>query len=106
MLGISDSVLPGVSLFQAWSGSPSYPDTILAELLVAPEDVKTALKPPMYSLMTSTHQFIRQSDGTTEIFNFLLDPEDQVNLADSASSREMVKHFEATLNRQLAGSSH
>lgn len=106
VLGISDSVLPGVSLSQAWSANPGYPDTILAELLVAPEDVKTAMKPPMYSLMTSTHQYIRQSDGTTEIFNFLLDPEDQANLADSASSRAMVKQFEATLKHQLAGSSN
>ena len=106
VLGIGDSAFPGVSLSQAWSGSPSYPDTVLSELLVALEDVKTALKPPMYSLVTRTHQYIRQSDGTTEIFNFSLDPEDQNNLADSASSREMLKQFDATLNRQLAGSSH
>jgi arylsulfatase A-like enzyme len=103
LLGVPDSTFPGVSLSQAWSGSASYPDTALAELLLALDDVKSVTKPPMYALVTQTHQYIRQSDGTKELFNFQLDPEDRANLVDSASSQDVVKHFEATLNRRLAG---
>jgi arylsulfatase A-like enzyme len=106
LLGIPNSVLPGVSLTQTWSGTPGYPDTVLAELLVALNDVKSVTKPPMHSLVTRTHQYIRQSDGTQELFNFLFDPEDRTNLADSASARDMAKHFAATLDRRLAGASN
>jgi arylsulfatase A-like enzyme len=103
VVGIPDSTLPGVSLTQTWSANPAYPDTILSELLVALDDVKTVMKPPMHSLVTQTHQYIHQSDGTTEIFNIAPDPESQSNLADSVKGRELAKHFYATLQHQLAG---
>ena len=54
--------------------------------------------------MTRTHQYIRQSDGTAELFDFVADPEDRMNLADSASSAPLRNQFEATLTRLLADS--
>jgi arylsulfatase A-like enzyme len=102
LVGIQNSSLPGISLAEAWSGSTSYPDTILGELLEGLADVEMAAEPPMYLLVTRDFQYIRQANGTIEIYNLPADPLERVNLADSASARGLVEQFGRNLDRQLS----
>lgn len=99
LLGIQDSTFPGVSLAEAWSGSASYPDTMLGELLEGLVDVEMPTQTPMHVLVTRDYEYIRQADGTVELYNLVNDPLEEVNLADSAAFRGLAEQFGRTLER-------
>ena len=103
LANIRDHTIDGVSLASIWRNGEHYPDTVLTELLEKLPDVENQqFKTPMYSLMTREFRYIRQANGTEEIYETASDPDEQTNLADSVRGRRVLPQLRAALARRIA----
>ncbi len=110
LTGGSRSVaLPGRSLATLWSGQPvagaAGEPGILSEL--AYNTFANARDPihrgPMRSLIRGSLHYIRNGDGVEQLFDWVRDPDEVIDLADSASSSEAVARMRR-LTSDLQGS--
>jgi arylsulfatase A-like enzyme len=95
ILGLAETeTFPGRSLSRYWTGtdqSQSEPDeSMLSELIYAPWDPEWApvSKGDMKSLVTGEMHYIRNGDGTEEVYNIRADPEEQNNLIQTPRGAE------------------
>jgi arylsulfatase A-like enzyme len=107
------SRIPGASLAEYWA-SPGLDgnavrtlrkDTAFALLNRGAVDrpwYPVGWGPTMYSLVDSTHHYIRNGDGTEELYNHRIDPAEMENGAGSPDGAEVIQGFRATL-RGLVG---
>ena len=103
ILGLADAgAFPGRSLSRHWTGtdrSQSEPgEPILSELIYAPWDPEWApvSKGDMKSLITGEMHYIRNGDGTEEVYNLRDDPAEHNNLIQTprgAEAAAQAKHI-------------
>lgn len=104
--------IPGSSLARYWA---NLPDGSPAESSIAPDTAFALLNrgaieeawypavwgPTMYSLVDSTHHYVLNGDGTEELYDYLRDPAEEVDLAGDSLKARTVRSFRETL-RTLA----
>jgi arylsulfatase A-like enzyme len=102
VLGFSaDSLLPGESLAQLWNGSEAdgAADAVFSELTF--NDFSHRIDPiragPMQSLVQGRLHYIRNGDGREEVYDFVADPDEQLNLAANADSSLVLAPFRELL---------
>ncbi len=91
--------LPGKSLARFWDGGSSRPDTVLMELSYLarlPKGTPIA-RGPMKSLMVDHMRLISNGDGQEELYDFLADSTDSVNLAARPDQQGVLADLRAAL---------
>ena len=108
LLGLDrdQSPFPGVSLAQRWDGSPDHPAEVPLSVVeqqhrFPPSPHIPASLGPLWSLAQAGLTYIRQSDGTEQLYDAQLDPLETRNLAGSPEQAPTLARFRATLNRLL-----
>lgn len=100
LAGIVDSTIPGVSLVETWREGGNYPDTVFSEMEEAfNHPGAPASKGPMQSLVAGRMHYIRQADGTEQLFDLTTDPVEYANLAGSADYARELAGFRRTLQK-------
>jgi arylsulfatase A-like enzyme len=112
LLGHSgEPVLPGRSLAHQWNQDPADDDTaavIFSDLtpntFAHPSD--PIRKGPMQSLIRGGIHYIRNGDGSEELYDYLADGEERTNLAGGPDSASLLRPFRQVLDqrRSAAGS--
>jgi arylsulfatase A-like enzyme len=84
LAGIDDHPLPGRSFARAWDGSGVVGDTVLIELTSAQDAPRNAPigRGDMKAVVLDSLQYIRNGDGSEEVYNIVSDPTAQSNLID------------------------
>jgi len=109
LLGVSaGSPFPGRSLLPL--GVPSAGgDTVLSELkqgLVRQGWYPIGKGPEMFSLLTADHHYIRNGDGSEELYDVRSDPGEARNLAADVESRLLLSRFRSSLRSVLTSRSN
>ena len=83
LLGIAGTPLPGGSLTRTWRGDTTTSDTIVTELGYAAKLAEwiPVSRGTMRSVVLNGYHYIRAGDGTEELYDFLRDSIERVNLA-------------------------
>ena len=106
LLGLGDSPFPGRSLAGRWDGSPH--KSVDPPLSVVEQQHKFPPSPhipaslgPLWSLAQAGLTYIRQSDGSEQLYDHAQDPLETRNLADSPEHQPSLIRFRTSLNRLL-----
>jgi arylsulfatase A-like enzyme len=106
--------IEGRSLARFWSHgdsaapagtTASAPDTILSTLSRGSDNqpwYPVTWGANMYSLVDSAHHYIRNGDGTEELYDARRDPAELHNLADAPESAPVLKLFRSTLSALIS----
>lgn len=107
--------IEGRSLARFWSHgdsaapagtTASAPDTILSTLSRGSDNqpwYPVNWGANMYSLVDSAHHYIRNGDGTEELYDARRDPAELHNLADAPESAPVLEVFRSTLSALISG---
>jgi arylsulfatase A-like enzyme len=105
LLKLKDEVrFPGTSLARYWNESPEpgadSTDSILSELDLAPNLPASypLAKGNMKSLTEGPYHYIRNGDGSEELYNFAKDPDETNDLSHSEKETQVLERFKARLN--------
>jgi arylsulfatase A-like enzyme len=92
LAGIEKHPLPGHSLAPLWNGAGGVPE-ILRQPVFSSLEQGIRVEPhwrnadgPLHSLITGTSHYIRNSDGSEELFELIADPAETTNLAASSDT--------------------
>jgi arylsulfatase A-like enzyme len=82
LAGIEGTALPGRSLVRAWTGDSVVGDTALTELTSAQDAPQNApiAKGDMKAVVADSLHYIRNGDGSEEVFDVVRDPKERDNL--------------------------
>lgn len=106
MLGLADR-FPGQSLTRFWSGEATGktndPGPILSSVRQLDNAVKwfPNVKGDLYSLTSDSHRYLRNGDGSEELYRYLDDPWETENLAGRPESIPMLEEFRAQMKAIL-----
>lgn len=112
LLGILDhSPFPGQSLARFWAGKegeapatdPVLSETILRTTVSRNPNRAPALRGPMQAIADGQFDYIVNSDGVEELYNFVTDPEELSDLARNDQARPALERVRALL-KQVLGS--
>jgi arylsulfatase A-like enzyme len=84
LVGLDGTPLPGRSWARAWDGSGSVGDTVLVELTSASDAPRSAPigKGDMKAVVLDSLHYIRNGDGSEEVYDVVRDPIERTNLID------------------------
>jgi arylsulfatase A-like enzyme len=99
LVGIDDHPFPGRSFARAWDGSGGVGDTVLAELTSAEDAPRNAPigKGDMKAVVLDSLHYIRNGDGSEEVYDLVRDPTEQTNVIDQVD-RAILDRFRAILD--------
>jgi arylsulfatase A-like enzyme len=107
LLGESQAELPGRSLARLWQSpyesaeSEAEGDTAVSYLTqgyVRQEWYPVNRGSEMYSLTTRIHHYIRNGDGTEELYDWQTDPSESTDLSEQPYADSLLNRFRHTLN--------
>jgi arylsulfatase A-like enzyme len=104
MVGIGDAAFPGRSLSRFWSDHDSQSETpVVSQVRIQQISNPKAARPPglMRSLTNSRYHYIKNSDGSEELFDVLEDPEELRDISTLDSSRALRDKFRLELEAML-----
>jgi arylsulfatase A-like enzyme len=108
LLGLSGrSPIPGRSMAPLWSANPGPgPGFVRSEVALrlkptSKKDRPPALRGPMTSIVADGMSYIRNADGTEELYRLLDDPQESRNLAGEPSDRPALERLRALAAREV-----
>jgi arylsulfatase A-like enzyme len=103
LTGIPDPPFRQVSLQRYWSPGFGAPrdDDVVSELI--PQNKRY---PAAMSLTTSEWQYLRDAQGNEELYHWVSDPAEKVNVATGPENRAILKELEARLRATVSESLH
>jgi arylsulfatase A-like enzyme len=103
LLGISGELVPGRSLARTWEGDTTAGDTIVTELSFAANLAEwiPVSRGTMRSVVVNGFHYIRLGDGAEELYDFLRDSTERVNLAADTSYTAALAAGRRTLDAVL-----
>ncbi|HWP45488.1 MAG TPA: sulfatase, partial [Blastocatellia bacterium] len=105
----SEGIFPGESLTRYWNGREEHrlaiDSPVLSELSGGfGEQWFPIAKGDLKSLVLGRYHYIRNGDGSEELYDFKKDPLEQIDLAGSEEGRSLLGQFRMNLEFILAGS--
>jgi arylsulfatase A-like enzyme len=98
---------PSQSLARHWEGVSNH-ESLQEELLLSEANYTTGRpdwfpvsKGDMYSVVFQGKRYIRNGDGQEELYDFLEDPREQNNLAQSEGNRKMLQQYRLFLDEMV-----
>jgi arylsulfatase A-like enzyme len=103
LLGISETPMPGRSLSRTWRGDTTSADTLVTELGFAANLAEwiPVSRGTMRSVVVDGFHYIRMGDGTEELYDFLRDSTERVNLAGDSAHAAPLSAGRRTLDAVL-----
>lgn len=104
LAGVTDSQFPGKTLAPMWTGTHVEP-LVLAEVerAVSPKSVGPSQLGAIRSLVDARWHYIRNGDGSEELYAYRDDPQEQTNLKATPEGISVVQRFRTILDRIPSG---
>jgi arylsulfatase A-like enzyme len=104
LAGAEPAPFPGTSLASLWTDDPATPSPIYSEVRegIRPVPWLPLAKGPLSSVLHGDFHYIMNGDGTEEFYDLSRDPDELIDLSDSARAQIALKAARTTLSRLRA----